>query len=148
MSGWMYLLITVAVVYWVFRGGFRRLNAAKARGDMISYQAGSPERNWALALAHPTAYHAMQGGFACDLGGADEALAIYERITAPVLAIEASGDSLGQWWNGRYTLDEYHQRLTHVRNCRTAVVADAGHMLHHDQPEQVAQLIEAFLDAA
>ncbi|MFS4553046.1 DUF1266 domain-containing protein [Comamonas resistens] len=75
MSGWMYLLITVAVVYWVFRGGFRRLNAAKARGDMISYQAGSPERNWALALAHPTAYHAMQGGFACDLGGADEALA-------------------------------------------------------------------------
>ena len=75
MSGWIYLLITAAVVYWVFRGGFRRLNAAKARGDMISYQAGSPERNWALALAHPTAYHAMQGGFACDLGGADEALA-------------------------------------------------------------------------
>lgn len=75
MSGWMYLLITAAVVYWVFRGGFRRLHAAKARGDMISYQAGSPERNWALALAHPTAYHAMQGGFACDLGGADEALA-------------------------------------------------------------------------
>ena len=65
-----------------------------------------------------------------------------------MLAIEASGDSLGQWWNGRYTLHEYHQRLTHVRNCRTAVVADAGHMLHHDQPEQVAQLIEAFLDAA
>ena len=79
---------------------------------------------------------------------ADEALAIYERIAAPVLAIEASGDSLGQWWNGRYTLDEYHQRLTHVRTCSTAVVQDAGHMLHHDQPEQVAQLIEAFLDAA
>ena len=78
----------------------------------------------------------------------DEALAIYERITAPVLAIEASGDSLGQWWNGRYTLDEYHQRLTHVRNCRTAVVADAGHMLHHDQPEQVAQLMEQFLNEA
>ena len=76
----------------------------------------------------------------------DEALAIYERITAPVLAIEASGDSLGQWWNGRYTLDEYHQRLTHVRNCRTAAVADAGHMLHHDQPEQVARLIEQFLN--
>ncbi len=28
---------------------------------------------------------------------------------------------------------------------RTAVVQDAGHMLHHDQPGQVAQLIEAFL---
>lgn len=78
----------------------------------------------------------------------DEALALYERISAPVLAIEASGDSLGQWWSGRYTLDEYHQRLTHVHTCRTAVVHDAGHMLHHDQPGQVAQLIEQFLNEA
>ena len=77
----------------------------------------------------------------------DEALALYENIEAPVLAVEASDDSLGQWWKGRYTLDEYHQRLTHVRRCRTAVVQDAGHMLHHDQPEQVARLIEQFLDA-
>ncbi|MDR0203406.1 MAG: DUF1266 domain-containing protein [Delftia acidovorans] len=75
MSGWMYLLLTAAVLYWIFRGSSRRLHAAKARGDMISYQAGSPERNWALALAHPTAYHAMQGGFASDLYGADDALA-------------------------------------------------------------------------
>lgn len=79
---------------------------------------------------------------------ADEALAIYERIAAPVLAIEASGDSLAQWWNGTYTLAEYHQRLTHVRTCQTAVVHDAGHMLHHDQPEQVARLIEQFLGDA
>ena len=26
-----------------------------------------------------------------------------------------------------------------------ALLADAGHMLHHDQPEEVARLIEAFL---
>ena len=75
----------------------------------------------------------------------DEALALYERIDAPVLAVEASDDSLGQWWKGRYALPEYHQRLTHVRNCRTAVVQDAAHMLHHDQPEAVARLIEAHL---
>lgn len=75
MNFWTILLIVLALVYWVLRGGFKRLKAAKARGDMISYQAGSPERNWALALAHPMAYHAMQGGFASDLDGADEALA-------------------------------------------------------------------------
>ena len=75
----------------------------------------------------------------------DEALALYEAITAPVLAVEASDDSLGLWWKGRYGLDEYHQRLTHVRDCRTAVVQDAGHMLHHDQPQAVAGLIEGFL---
>ena len=78
----------------------------------------------------------------------DEAMELYKSITAPVLAVEASDDSLSQWWKGRYTLDEYHQRLTHVRNCRTAVVHDAAHMLHHDQPAQVARLIEEFLEQA
>lgn len=75
----------------------------------------------------------------------DEALALYAAITAPVLSIEASDDSLGSWWKDKYTLEEYHQRLTHVQNCRSAQVQDAGHMLHHDQPTQVAQLMEDFL---
>ncbi|MGE8396406.1 MAG: alpha/beta fold hydrolase [Comamonas sp.] len=74
----------------------------------------------------------------------DESLAHYAAITAPVLAIEASEESLGQWWKEQYTLDEYHQRLQSVRNCRIAQIDDAGHMLHHDQPQQVAQLIEDF----
>ncbi|WP_039049813.1 DUF1266 domain-containing protein [Comamonas thiooxydans] len=75
MSGWTIFLLIVALIYWVLRGGFKRLKEAKQRGDIISYQAGSQERNWALALAHPMAYHAMQGGFATDLHGADDALA-------------------------------------------------------------------------
>ena len=75
MSFWTILAILATLVYWVLRSGFKRLKAAKARGDLISYQAGSAERNWALALAHPMAYHAMQGGFASDLDGAAEALA-------------------------------------------------------------------------
>jgi len=77
----------------------------------------------------------------------DEALALYAAITAPVLAVEASDDSLGQWWKGRYTLADYHERLGHVPDCRTAVVQDAGHMLHHDQPQAVAGLIEQFICA-
>ena len=75
MSGWTIFLLIVALIYWVLRGGFKRLKEARQRGDIISYQAGSQERNWALALAHPMAYHAMQGGFASDLHGADDALA-------------------------------------------------------------------------
>ncbi|GAB4206739.1 MAG: alpha/beta hydrolase [Tibeticola sp.] len=75
----------------------------------------------------------------------EEALAIYRAITAPVLAIEADGDSLGQWWQGRYRLAEYHERLRAVPDCRVAVVMDAGHMLHHDQPDELARLIENFL---
>jgi pimeloyl-ACP methyl ester carboxylesterase len=75
----------------------------------------------------------------------EETLALYARIAAPLLAVEASDDSLGRWWKGRYTLDEYHGRLESVPDVRIARVEDAGHMLHHDQPQRVAQLIEEFL---
>ena len=75
----------------------------------------------------------------------DETLAIHSAITAPVLAVEADSNSPGQWWQGRYSLAEYHQRLQVVPDCRTAVVQGAGHMLHHDQPQAVAALIEDFL---
>jgi pimeloyl-ACP methyl ester carboxylesterase len=75
----------------------------------------------------------------------DEVLELYGAIRAPVLAVEASDDSLAQWWQGRYTLAEYHERLTAVSDVRVGRVSDAGHMLHHDQPQQVARLIEDFL---
>lgn len=77
----------------------------------------------------------------------DEAQALYRSISAPVLAVEASDDSLGLWWKDRYTLAQYHERLQHVPDCRITVVQDAGHMLHHDQPQAVARLIEDFVTA-
>jgi len=75
----------------------------------------------------------------------DEVLEIYRSIRAPVLAVEASDDSLGQWWQGRFTLAEYHKRLKAVSDLRMGRIEDAGHMLHHDQPGQLAKLIEEFL---
>ncbi|HEX7890812.1 MAG TPA: alpha/beta hydrolase [Ramlibacter sp.] len=75
----------------------------------------------------------------------DEVLELYRAIRAPVLAVEASDDSLGQWWQGRYTLAEYHERLKAIADLRIGRIDDAGHMLHHDQPEALAKLIEAFL---
>ncbi|WP_280190168.1 alpha/beta fold hydrolase [Delftia sp. PS-11] len=75
----------------------------------------------------------------------DEMLALYRAITAPVLSIEASDDSLAQWWKERYTLEQYHERIRQVPDCTSAVVQDAGHMLHHDQPVQVAGLIASFV---
>ena len=76
---------------------------------------------------------------------ADEMMALYEAITAPVLSVEAQENAIAQWSKGAYSLDEYHQRLSHVPNARSAQVKNAGHMLHHDQPEAVARLIEDFL---
>ena len=117
-----------------------RLPAGKAAWLAQHWARPDAQGRWAIAgdAAHKTV--------SAQLYRVDEALALYEAITAPVLAVEASGDSLSGWWKGRYTLAEYHQRLAHVRNVRTAVVEDAGHMLHHDQPEAVARLIEAFLE--
>jgi pimeloyl-ACP methyl ester carboxylesterase len=77
----------------------------------------------------------------------DEVQEIFTRISAPLLAVEASDDSLGQWWKGKYTLDEYHQRLQSVPTHRIARIDDAGHMLHHDQPEVLAQLLEPFVQS-
>lgn len=74
-----------------------------------------------------------------------ETLAIYRRITAPVLAVEASDDSLEKWNQGSYTLADYHERLNMVADARVARLEDAGHMLHHDQPARLAELIEGFL---
>ena len=77
----------------------------------------------------------------------EETLALYAAITAPTLAVNASDDSISQLWTEKFSLAEYHQRLQAVPDCRTAVVQDAGHMLHHDQPQAVARLIEDFLQA-
>ncbi len=74
----------------------------------------------------------------------EETLAIHAAITAPTLTMEARSDSMGQWWKGQYTLEQFHERLSVVPNCSTEVIDNAGHMLHHDQPATLARLIEAF----
>lgn len=75
----------------------------------------------------------------------DEVLEVYQRITAPTLAVETSDNSLNQWFDGKFTLEQYHERLKKVANVRIERIEDAGHMMHHDQPEHLARLIEAFL---
>jgi hypothetical protein len=37
------------------------------------------------------------------------------------------------------------RRLARVPHGRLEVIADASHMLHHDQPERLAEILEAFL---
>ena len=75
----------------------------------------------------------------------DEVQAIYQRISAPMLCVVASSDSLGGWWKGKYTLEEFKLRIAVVPQVTHAVIQDAGHMLHHDQPQALAELIESFL---
>jgi pimeloyl-ACP methyl ester carboxylesterase len=76
----------------------------------------------------------------------EEALATYRRISAPVLSVTASDDSLSQWWKGQYNLAQYQERLKAVARLQQAVVQDAGHMMHHDQPAELARLMADFLE--
>lgn len=75
----------------------------------------------------------------------DEVLALYERLSMPVLFVEASDNSMDEWWKGRFTLAEFHQRLNRVPQVERCLIQEAGHMMHHDQPEQLAALIERFI---
>ena len=75
----------------------------------------------------------------------EEVMALYKRISMPTLAVEASDSSLEMWWKGKYTLAEYHERLKALPLVEIALIDEAGHMMHHDQPEVLAALIERFI---
>ena len=73
----------------------------------------------------------------------EEARACWAQVTAPVLWVDAAeSDTLK-----RIGLDEaqHAERRAAFRDLRHVTVRGAGHMLHHDQPEQVAKLMEEFL---
>jgi pimeloyl-ACP methyl ester carboxylesterase len=75
----------------------------------------------------------------------EEVRALYQRLNMPVLAVEASDNSLDFWWKGAFTLAQYHERIQAVPHLEIARIEDAGHMMHHDQPEVLAALIERFI---
>jgi pimeloyl-ACP methyl ester carboxylesterase len=116
-----------------------RLGADKARWLAQHWASANEQGEWHI-LGH--AAHKVVNA---QLFKTDETEAIYARITAPVLNVVASTDSMSQWWKGRYSLDEFMQRIAAVPHISHAVIEEAGHMLHHDQPEALAQLIEEFL---
>jgi pimeloyl-ACP methyl ester carboxylesterase len=75
----------------------------------------------------------------------DEVKACWRRVTAPVLWVEgAESDLLARWRSEGADLDE---RKCCFARLTTRTLPEAGHMLHHDQPEQLAAMVEEFLRA-
>ena len=116
-----------------------RLAADKADWLAVHWAQEQPDGRWKI-LGDPA--HKI---ISANLYQVDETVALYRCITAPVLMVEASDNSLDKWWRGKFTLDEFHARIQAVPNLQIAHVADASHMLHHDQPQVLAQLVERFL---
>ena len=72
----------------------------------------------------------------------DEAFACWEAITAPVLCVTANQSEMLTRWIKEA---DYRERLSHFKHLTEASIDQAGHMLQHDQPEELARVIEEFL---
>lgn len=72
-----------------------------------------------------------------------EVAACWQRIDCPVLWVEAA-DTDAHRWAG--TTEDIARRVAVLKSVRVEHIADAGHMLHHDQPEIVAGMIERFVE--
>ena len=79
---------------------------------------------------------------------AEDTIALWSQISAPLLWVEGDGREFDSWYGGRYTREQFEQRLATVPSLRRLRLSPAGHMLHHDQPEALARALEDFLDVA
>jgi len=75
-----------------------------------------------------------------------EVLECWKRIAAPVMWVEGDSTDVAKWWGDRYPRADFEARLGVVPQLERHVLSPAGHMLHHDQPEALAELLERFLD--
>jgi pimeloyl-ACP methyl ester carboxylesterase len=76
----------------------------------------------------------------------DEVLECWQNIAAPVLWVEANDTDIWRMIGSKeQARAEIDRRMAYVPKMRTEIVMEAGHMLHHDQPEVLAKLVERFL---
>lgn len=82
----------------------------------------------------------------------EETYAVWRNITAPTLWIAAADSNIPKWLDDHPegegatdSLDVVKRRFAHIPNRRLVTIAEAGHMLHHDQPAAVAAAMEGFL---
>jgi pimeloyl-ACP methyl ester carboxylesterase len=71
----------------------------------------------------------------------DETLACWREVRADVLLVTAG---IVDERSAFAQQPDYEERLLAIRSLRRVRVADAGHMLHHDRPDEIARLIEEF----
>ncbi len=73
----------------------------------------------------------------------EEAIACWRRVTAPVLLVSGSQSEIPA--RMKDTPEQLAERKGAFRDRREVVLDDCGHMMHHDQPQRLARIIEEFL---
>jgi pimeloyl-ACP methyl ester carboxylesterase len=92
-------------------------------------------------LADPA--HKLRGPLLYRL---DEVMAVWSQVRAKVLHVEAAHSPTLASIAGDVPLDQFKARFAAFPDWREEIIEDAGHMLHHDQPERVAALIAQFCE--
>jgi pimeloyl-ACP methyl ester carboxylesterase len=117
-----------------------RLSSERAAFLAVNWAAKNKEGQWEILgdAAHkrpgPLLYHV------------DEVLECWRAITAPVLWMEADDTDIWRWLGPKEKArTEVDRRMAVIANVTAVTISDAGHMLHHDQPQAVAEHIEKFL---
>ena len=80
---------------------------------------------------------------------------LWQSITAPTLWVAGAHSHILRWLDpvhnppdGPPDFTGIRARLAHIASARLEIIADAGHMIHHDQPAAVARFVEPFFAAA
>jgi len=119
-----------------------RLPAGRAAFLAQHWAAQNAQGEWEI-LGDPA--HKMPGPLLYQV---DEVLACWRRITAPVLWVEAEHTDMWRWMGPKEEArHEVDRRLAQLAKVTPRMMPEAGHMLHHDQPEMLARMIEDFLAA-
>jgi len=117
-----------------------RLAGARAAFLAEHWAAQNAAGEWEI-LGDPA--HKMPGPLLYQV---EEVLACWRRITAPVLWIEAEHTDMWRWMGPKeQARAEVDRRLAQLAKVTPRMMPDAGHMLHHDQPELLARMIEEFM---
>jgi pimeloyl-ACP methyl ester carboxylesterase len=119
-----------------------RLPAARAAFLAQHWAARNAQGEWEI-LGDPA--HKMTGPLLYQV---EEVLACWRRITAPVLWVEAEHTDMWRWMGPKEEArHEVDRRLAQLAKVTPRMMPAAGHMLHHDQPEMLARMLEEFLAA-
>jgi pimeloyl-ACP methyl ester carboxylesterase len=119
------------------RGNNSRLSSDRAAFLARHWGMAKPDGRVALAsdpahkLVNPVLYRI------------EEVLACWRRVTAAVLWVSGAETKIPEML--KLSGEDLSARKASFQHLTERVVADAGHMLHHDQPERLAAVIEEFL---
>jgi pimeloyl-ACP methyl ester carboxylesterase len=73
----------------------------------------------------------------------EEVRACWRKVAAPVLWVEGAESKIPE--RMKLSSADLAERKACFRHLTERVIPDAGHMIHHDQPERLAEIIEEFL---